>query len=151
MEDLFVSFRGTKSKPLVETSEILRILGPFPNVRNTLSGTWTRSLDSSLESNTLDMTYNTMIDGNGGVITAKDGSTSRFVRIANSLLLPGAQGLDSNSTLVLLPSDPSGSTLVFKREDDLEGAFKALRVDRPDNWKEPKEGGGLKFPWDKSP
>ena len=51
--------------------------------------------------------------------------------------------------LVLTQPPPSGAqadyealfTLVFKRVEDLEEEFRRLRVDRPDDWNEPKGGG----------
>lgn len=126
------------------------MLGPFPNVRNTLAGTWTCSINAA-GSSQLDVTYDTMIDGNGGVIKAKDGSTRRKVSFREAILLPGQGNANEGATLTLVPDEGTGTSLVFKLEPDLDGALKDLRVDRPDDWNEPKEPSpALKFPWDKN-
>lgn len=149
MEDIFVSFRSSgKSKaPIrkVETAEILRVLGPFPNVRNTLSGSWSLS-SAPRPAGGLGLVYDTMTDGNGGTIKAPDGSETRSV--------PFDVAYANGEALVLLNDRTTGSAdpqiLLFAKETDLEGTFKALRVDRPDDWDQPNTKPGFKFPWDKA-
>jgi len=172
MEDIFMSFTATgKAKAAslkVETAEILRVLGPFPNVRNTLAGTWSTSGGatgakkgsggmggmgggSSGNGNIqgqLELVYDAMTDGNGGTIKAPDGSETRRVCIDTAY---------ANADTLLLLNDAVGAggsgpqVLLFAKEADLDGAFKALRVDRPDDWDQPStKTGGFKLPWDKA-
>lgn len=173
MEDLFLSLRapaqGKKSSPTplgkpfdtVECAEILRVIGPFPNVRNTLAGQWSfpaygywAEADETTGSG-LEFTYDTMIDGNGGTIKAPDGSDRRKVNFDVNCV--GETGIvftqKEKATLSSASSTPL--ILVFKRVDDLEEEFKRLRVDRPDDWDEPKENTGPsislpKMPWSKA-
>ena len=93
MEDLFLTLREpvpTKQTfgvavESVECAEVLRIIGPFPNVRNTLAGQWGfpgYGQDADADAATgsgLELVYDTMIDGNGGAIKAPDGSDRRKV------------------------------------------------------------------------
>lgn len=141
MEDLFISIRGngkkTKEVPSsVEVCEVLRVIGPFPNVRNTLTGACVPGRDAALT-----FSYTKMIDGNGGVIQAKDGGTQRVVRFE------GAYVNDKCLVLTAASSREAQDVLVFTREADLDGELKKLRVDRPPDWDVPKAPTPFKFPW----
>eukprot|EP00614_Pseudopedinella_elastica_P008278 CAMPEP_0172587586 /NCGR_PEP_ID=MMETSP1068-20121228/6612_1 /TAXON_ID=35684 /ORGANISM="Pseudopedinella elastica, Strain CCMP716" /LENGTH=287 /DNA_ID=CAMNT_0013382651 /DNA_START=192 /DNA_END=1055 /DNA_ORIENTATION=+ len=135
LEDMFLSLGKPAIGAKLEVAEILRILGPFPNVRNTLAGTWKPSADGKFG---ISLVYDTMVDGNGGVIKAPDGSERRKVPLTAAYASPG-------EALCLQAGD--GGLLVFAAEADLDGALKALRVDRPEDWDEPKEP--FKLPWQK--
>jgi hypothetical protein len=146
MEDLFITFRGpgpkNKSAPsLVETAEILRVIGPFPNVRNTLAGSFSFTGDRD---EALTLKYDKMVDGNGGVIKASDGSDQRTVRFNGGYVNNKCLVLTAQSTNI----DPR-HVLVLTRESDMEGELKKLRVDRPADWDIPKPAPQFKFPWSK--
>ena len=103
----------------------------------------------------LEFTYDTMIDGNGGTIKAPDGSDRRKVNFDVNCV--GETGIVFTQKEKATPSSASSTPLilVFKRVDDLEEEFKRLRVDRPDDWDEPKENTGPsislpKMPWSKA-
>lgn len=136
LEDIFVSIRASSSKGGalgVETAEIIRIMGPFPNVRNTLAGS-ARAKGSSLM-----VSYDKMIDGNGGVIKAPGGESTRQVTF---------RAFVAAGCLVLRPGGP-GVFLIFTREPDLDAALKRLRVDRPADWDTQAPKNPFKLPWQK--
>jgi hypothetical protein len=138
LQDIYVSFKGGvgRSPPRVEVAEILRILGPFPNVRNTLAGAVQASGAE------LALNYDTMIDGNGGLIKAPDGSGSRVVRFVGGFVGPTA--------LVLSAAAGPGEApfaLALVKEPNVEAVFRELRVDRPENWDQPQAKPAFKFPW----
>ena len=128
LEDIFVSFSGGA----VETAEVLRVMGPFPNVRNTLAGKFNFPGGGAMS-----LSYDKMVDGNGGVIKAPDGASTRRVDLRSCFGVSGA--------MIFLPKGVPDGVLVFEREPDVDAALKALRVDRPEDWDNPKEQ--FKFPW----
>merc|ERR1711871_1321940 len=119
---------GPLGKPLdtVECAEILRVIGPFPNVRNTLAGQWSFPAygywaeAAEMTGSGLEFTYDTMIDGNGGTIKAPDGSDRRKVNFDVNCV--GETGLVFTQKEKAAPSSASSTPLilVFKRVDDLE-------------------------------
>ena len=120
MEDTFITFGGSRSSgKAVETIEVLRVLGPFPNVRNTLTGTF-----QTQGPNALSITYSSLVDGTGKQITSGSAATDRAISIG--ILFAGT------SLLVLEPKTSTASKetqlMIFAKEDNLEGALSALRV-----------------------
>eukprot|EP00611_Tribonema_gayanum_P018731 TRINITY_DN3193_c0_g1_i2.p1 TRINITY_DN3193_c0_g1~~TRINITY_DN3193_c0_g1_i2.p1 ORF type:complete len:120 (-),score=44.88 TRINITY_DN3193_c0_g1_i2:64-423(-) len=118
MEDQFVSFAGSRGLGReITTTEVLRVIGPFPNVKNVLSGTY-----KSMGTSELLINYTSMIDGTGKEITsgnaAMDGNVSIEVVFVGS------------DVMVTAPRDASGArqVMVYQREEDMEGALKRLRV-----------------------
>eukprot|EP00617_Octactis_speculum_P021279 CAMPEP_0185745138 /NCGR_PEP_ID=MMETSP1174-20130828/3412_1 /TAXON_ID=35687 /ORGANISM="Dictyocha speculum, Strain CCMP1381" /LENGTH=217 /DNA_ID=CAMNT_0028418949 /DNA_START=93 /DNA_END=746 /DNA_ORIENTATION=- len=116
--DIFVSLSRPSS---LETSEILRVLGPFPNVRNTLAGSF------SCKGGVINFTYNTMVDGMGNELKGPGGELTREIQ--------GKLGHVNNDLMVIFPENKESDTtdqeqiLVFKREPDLQAQFRELRVD----------------------
>lgn len=76
MEELFVTFSGRRKARLIETTEVLRVIGPFPNVKNVLSGSiafgkeaggGAAAIAAETGASLLTLTYGSMIDGTGKV------------------------------------------------------------------------------------
>ena len=75
MEELFVTFSGRRKARLIETTEVLRVIGPFPNVKNVLSGTiafkeaggGAAAIAAETGASLLTLTYSSMIEGTGRV------------------------------------------------------------------------------------
>jgi len=108
LEDIFVSF---DSGNRVRTTEIIRVIGPFPNVKNSMRGTWTS------KKGRLEMTYTKVVEGLGKELTGNKRSVE--VRVASA----------SDSFLVLEAAAVGAKEwLVFQRTRDLAGDLRAMRV-----------------------
>ena len=126
LQEIFLTFQG---KNRIELFEVISILGPFPNVRNTLQGgsevtagevtEWTISLDS-------------MVDGTGKEILAGKEENIRRVNLqiyfadpnAIVAVVPPKKGEIRKNPL----EDNGSNVLIFVREDNIEGKLEALRV-----------------------
>jgi hypothetical protein len=129
MQEVFWSSLG---KNRVEILEVIRILGPFPNVRNTLQGTTKLSGKGDDDVSTLNIVMDTMIDGTGKQILA--GTQDNIRRVDLHLyyadervmvaVVPGVDGKVRSD-----PLENNGSNvLVFLREEELDDRLDALRV-----------------------
>ena len=112
LEEIFLTFERRKE---VALTEIVRIIGPFPNVKNALFG------DFSLKKNDLTISYKRGVDGTGKSLDGKARNVS--FEVVHS----------SDRCLVLVPSNKRGEWLVFEKEPDLVGALERLRVPANDN------------------
>jgi len=132
LEDVFLSLErdGTCA-----VTEVIRVLGPFPNVKNLLSGR------SSIKPSSLRLKYTKVIDGTGAELTSTQARTVnlRLVALSRRLLVVAASSVDGDDWLV------------FEREDDIEDALDKLRVppNTPDEEDEEEESDGFKLPWQK--
>jgi hypothetical protein len=132
LEDVFLSLErdGTCA-----VTEVIRVLGPFPNVKNLLSGR------SSIKPSSLRLKYTKVIDGTGAELTSTQARTVnlRLVALSRRLLVVAASSVDGDDWLV------------FEREDDIEDALDKLRVPpkTPDEEDEEEESDGFKLPWQK--
>jgi len=112
----------------VKVQEICRVVGPFPNIKNELQGTWDYKTASSgfkegvSSSDKLVFSYNMLIDGRDKVTTAETGFKVRSVDInvryidQDVMIMSLGEGLDSQ--------------LVWEREDNLDKEVgKLLRRD----------------------
>lgn len=115
-EDLFLSI-GTEKSKKVEANEVLRVFGPFPSVRNILSGSY--AYDPS-KNGRLRISFNEMIDGLGSRIAAKDGSTERVIDLATKYA--GSQAL-------ILAA--GSEVLVFEKVQSVREELVRLRVLKP--------------------
>lgn len=114
MEDLFVSFKKNKAQGrTIETIEVLRVLGPFPNLRNTLYGTY-----EAQSPNSLTIKYSSFVDGTGKEITSGTAATDQAVSI--KVVFVGSE-------LLIFEAKPQ-QLMVFAQETDLTDALSALRV-----------------------
>jgi hypothetical protein len=129
LQEVFLSFTG---RGQVEFQEVIRILGPFPNVKNTLKGS------SKIEKvgddiTNWQVTWESMIDGTGKEVLAGFPENSRNV---------GMQVLYCDDSVVIAlalnekeraqrndPFEASGkSVMVFVKVDDLDDQLERLRV-----------------------
>jgi hypothetical protein len=136
MQEVFWSCLG---KNRIEILEVIRILGPFPNVRNTLQGTTqlgkTTTASAIANENavsTLNIVMDSMIDGTGKQILAGTADNIRRVELhlyyaderVMVAVVPGTDGKVRSD-----PLENNGSNvLVFLREEALDDKLDALRV-----------------------
>ena len=122
-----------------ELLEVIRILGPFPNVRNTLKGEVTvkKNNTSQREGVRMEIAYQSMIDGTGKEILAgKDDNVKRVkldVWFANEQALvcttvpeDGDESEGGNGGDPL--SGDGSNILLFVKEEDLDGNLEKLRA-----------------------
>ena len=123
-----------------ELLEVIRILGPFPNVRNTLKGDLklkklnTNSSSGGREGVRMEIAYQSMIDGTGKEILAGKDDNVKYVKLdvwfANDKALvcttvPDDEEEDGGED----PLSGDGSNmLLFLVEDDLDEALEKLRA-----------------------
>jgi len=133
LQEVFLTL-GRKS---VETIEVLRILGPFPNIRNTLTGR-TKIVDANdgatatRSSNTIRIVYDRMVDGLGKEISAGKSVNERTIDLdvlhASELaIVCRPSTLDSPTEDDPLANQGS-SLLVLFAEPDLSAQLEMLRV-----------------------
>jgi hypothetical protein len=157
LQEVFLSISipsfGRKSKAVqnsnssnrfrLTTTEVIRILGPFPNIKNTLQGTCTVSSTSNGEEQ-WNITWNSMIDGTGKELIGSSNDDVRHVPTLNMLygdeqiivayMTPPerftSRTTDSNDTTQQhSPISPAmESILLFVREIEMEDKLTALRV-----------------------
>ena len=113
LEEVFLSIGPKK----IVTTEVIRVLGPFPNVKNLLSGS------ASMKKGKVLFSYDTCIDGTGAELS---GSQTRDVAFDVASL--------SRDLLVLCASTVGADEwLVFEREPDLAGTLASCRVSPNDD------------------
>lgn len=130
LQEVFLSFKGQNR---VEVQEVIRILGPFPNVKNTLQGpsTFSRQEDSVVEWR---VTWDSMLDGTGKEIMAGKQENIRQVDLQVYFCSPSV-------VVAVVPPDSDAATrradpledngkhvLVFVKEDNLQEELDKLRV-----------------------
>lgn len=124
MQEVFWSNLG---KNRMEISEIIRILGPFPNVRNILQGTTTQvSFDK------MTVVMDSMVDGTGKEILAGKEDNVRKVSLQICLadekvlvaVVPQEDGSPRDNPL----ENKGANVLVFVQEPDLDEKLDSLRV-----------------------
>lgn len=111
--DLFASFDASGA---VKVQEVVRVVGPFPNVRNELSGTWEYSEKAagfegdSVSEPRLRCTYNEMVDGRNKRTTAATGFKVKTVEL-------DVQYVDRDVLVVFVAQGGSPTLrLVFEKE-----------------------------------
>jgi hypothetical protein len=136
-----------------ELLEVIRILGPFPNVRNTPKGdvkvmkgkrsgfsgsggaVSSISDSSGKESVRMNIAYNSMIDGTGKEILAGKATNVKYVDLDVWFATEKAivctmvnEDLDGDAVADPLTSDNGERVLLFVAEDDLDGSLEKLRA-----------------------
>lgn len=116
LQEVFLSLSGRNQ---VQLLEVISVLGPFPNVRNTLDGT------CSAKNELLDITWTSMIDGTGREILAGKEENTKTVQLEvfygdEQVIVAGRPS--SN------PLEAPEDLLVFVVENDMEAALEKLRV-----------------------
>ena len=121
LEEVFL----TLGKKRIEVKEVIRILGPFPNVRNTLKGDVT--LPKSGAASKMKVEYDSMIDGTGKQILAGSEDNKK----ASDLDVLFA---DENAIVCAVPSEEGGvgeqgsKVLFFAAEASMNVKLEMLRV-----------------------
>mmetsp|Transcript_39053 Transcript_39053/g.45532 ORF Transcript_39053/g.45532 Transcript_39053/m.45532 type:complete len:372 (+) Transcript_39053:160-1275(+) len=119
LQEVFLSIGQSRA----ELYEVISIIGPFPNVKNTLRG----SVSTISNGKTLKLTYDSMVDGTGKEILA--GKEENVRKVELDILFAS-----SGAILARVPgdSDPmkeSGKDLVlFVEESDLSLRLEVYRV-----------------------
>ena len=125
LEEVFL----TLGKKRIEVKEVIRILGPFPNVRNTLKGdvALPKSGGTSGAASKMKVEYDSMIDGTGKQILA--GSEQNKKALDLDVLFA-----DENAIVCAVPSEEGGvgeqgsKVLFFAAEDSMNVKLEMLRV-----------------------
>ena len=164
LQEVFLSIRlppsNRKSKAntsqnrfRLTTTEVIRILGPFPNIKNTLQGICTVSASpTSSESNNVeqsgaelwDVTWDSMIDGTGKELIGRDNEDVRHVPSLHMLygdeqiIVASIHQTDQGTTRTVsidtmdekqtITTPAAESLLLFVREMEMEEKLTALRV-----------------------
>lgn len=134
LQEVFLNI-GNKAK--IEMYEVIRILGPFPNVKNTLLGDVSimsknkkRNNNNNNNEKMLDIQFNSMIDGTGKEILA---GTSENIRNVDLSVLYASEQIvickvpDSDDEEEEEKDDGS-NLLIFFQEVDVEAELELLRV-----------------------
>lgn len=132
LQEVFLSCMGRNR---IEVSEVIRILGPFPNVRNILQGsTKIGAPKNGVE--TMNIVMDSMVDGTGKEILAGTEDNIRRVNLqiyfsdekAIVAVVP-PETTDGGSPVRSDPLENNGAhVLVFVREEDLDEKLDSLRV-----------------------
>jgi len=132
LQEVFLNI-GNKAK--IEMYEVIRILGPFPNVKNTLLGDVSIMSKNKKRNNNnnnekmLDIQFNSMIDGTGKEILA---GTSENIRNVDLSVLYASEQIvickvpDSDDDEE--EKDDGSNLLIFFQEVDVEAELELLRV-----------------------
>ncbi len=131
MEEVFIRFLMSGKR--IEVLEVIRILGPFPNVRNTLLGDIEMNKKSQQSMN---FCYDSMVDGTGKEILAGEESNKKLVKLhvlyadQNAIVLV-VPPVDDNITLDddYIYGNNGKNILLFTKTDDLQSELARLRVD----------------------
>lgn len=129
LQDVFLSLQTSplySQQQMVEVLEVIRVLGPFPNIRNTIQGQISKPKKKS-KSTKITLTYTSVVDGTGKELIANK-SSERTVPLR--LLFADTEAIiattdDDDQTDPW--SDPS-NLLLFVGEDELDERLEALRV-----------------------
>ncbi len=154
-----------KDQYFITVMEVIRILGPFPNVRNTLQGrvimnetsnlrknmsmmTTTSSSSNSSDygsgRNTVQIVYDSMMDGLGKEIKAGNDDDIRTLNLnvlfanENAIVgvVPSSSSLggddddddDDDASMMKAFGEKGENVLLFLREDDIDSALDGLRA-----------------------
>ena len=126
MQEVFLTLKGRNR---IELLEVIRILGPFPNVLNILQGD--SKAKPSQPATEWEIVMDSMVDGTGKEILAGTEDNVRRVNLQ-------VYFCDPNAILAVVPpesglrDDPlqenGANVLLFVREDDLDAKLEMLRV-----------------------
>jgi hypothetical protein len=132
LQEVFFNALG---KNRVELLEVIRLLGPFPNVKNTLQGTIQYANNNNNNNDILQITMDSMVDGTGKEIMAGTADNIRRVSlqvelVSEPVLVMVVPNMKENkSTRRSDPLQDNGQhILVFVKEDELNEKLDALRV-----------------------
>jgi len=128
LQEVFLSTLGGNR---IEIVEVIRILGPFPNVKNMLQGSTNLLRDNDQDVEGINIEYDSMVDGTGKEVMA--GTKDNVRRVALDIYFADERaivaGVPPEAGLRAKPLENNGrDILVFLREDELEEKLDALRV-----------------------
>lgn len=126
LQEIFLTLEGRNRLQLYE---VISLLGPFPNVRNTLQGS---CQVTGMDPFNWKIMYDAMIDGLGNELLANKEGKTQQVDLQ-------VYFCDQNAVVAVVPpkdestqSDPLGSNgagvLVFLHEEDMDSKLEAMRV-----------------------
>jgi len=121
--------------------EVIRILGPFPNVRNTLLGQvmeFKKSSGGGGEGRTnIKIRYDSIVDGIGKQLNAGTEEDKRFVNldvlyadeeVIICVVPPAADTKNADGTIDALLGEGGKNVLLFLKEDEMEEKLELARV-----------------------
>lgn len=126
LQEIFLTLEG---KNRLQLYEVISVLGPFPNIRNTLQGSCQVTGSDPFNWN---LVYDSMIDGMGKELLAgKEGNIQRVdlqVYFCDTkaivAVVPSKDGSPTSDPL----QSNGANVLLFVREDDMESKLDAMRV-----------------------
>ena len=139
LQEVFLTMQG---KSRIQVQEVIRILGPFPTIKNNLEGSC-RTDKLSEDAFAWSITWDSMIDGTGNQLLSGKKENVKTVdlqvyycdpSVLVAVVPPKASGADSGSVVDVkaLRPDPleqdGAHVMVFVREEDLDGKLESLRV-----------------------
>jgi len=141
LQDIFVTVGniGLKSTSW-RMMEVIRILGPFPNVRNTLLGQvmeFKKSNSGGGEGRTnIKIRYDSIVDGIGKQLNAGTEEDKRFVNLdvlyadeeVIICVVPPAADTKDDGTIEALLGEGGKNVLLFLKEDEMEEKLELARV-----------------------
>jgi hypothetical protein len=119
LQEVFLSLPGRNR---VQFIEVIRVLGPFPNVRNTLNGSGMTKAEGEWK-----ITWDSMIDGTGKELLADKEENTRLVELK-------VQYCDETMIVANVPGDENPlaengkNVLLFIRDENMEEKLETLRV-----------------------
>lgn len=133
LQDIFLTIGkdGSGQTKTVQLMEVIRILGPFPNVRNTLQGSVVEMKKGEQGEDIIKICYDSMMDGLGKEITAGKIGNFRYVDLkvlfadeaAIICVVPSEKGSKNG------PFGEKGSNvLLFIKENELDSRLEKLRA-----------------------
>mmetsp|Transcript_44285 Transcript_44285/g.106687 ORF Transcript_44285/g.106687 Transcript_44285/m.106687 type:complete len:365 (+) Transcript_44285:252-1346(+) len=133
LQEIFLSSMGRNR---IEVSEVIRILGPFPNVRNILQGSTKVGATKGADVESMNIVMDSMVDGTGKEILA--GTEDNIRRVNLQIYFSDEKAIvavvppdttDGGSPARSDPLEDNGAhVLVFVREEELDDKLDQLRV-----------------------
>jgi len=119
----------TLGKSRMEVSEVIRILGPFPNVKNVLKG----KVDVNGKSGGMSITYDSMIDGTGKEILAGKEENKKVVGLdvifaSEDFIVCKVPAEDGSETSEDVYEENGKDIILFLKEDDMDAELESYRV-----------------------
>jgi hypothetical protein len=138
LQEVFLTMQG---KSRIQVQEVIRILGPFPTIKNNLEGSC-KTDKLSEDATAWSITWDSMIDGTGNQLLSGKKENVKTVDLQvyyadPSVLVavvPPKSSEDGGTAVAskTLRSDPleqdGAHVMVFVREEDLDGKLESLRV-----------------------
>eukprot|EP00522_Entomoneis_paludosa_P001985 CAMPEP_0172473640 /NCGR_PEP_ID=MMETSP1065-20121228/68957_1 /TAXON_ID=265537 /ORGANISM="Amphiprora paludosa, Strain CCMP125" /LENGTH=380 /DNA_ID=CAMNT_0013231815 /DNA_START=79 /DNA_END=1221 /DNA_ORIENTATION=- len=138
LQEVFLQMPGRNQ---LQLSEVIRILGPFPNVKNTLEGSCTTGKTSGSDDDSevaeWKITWETMTDGTGKELLAgKQENVQKLslqVHFCTSQVLvaavpPNLENPSERPKKDALFEENGKNLLVFVKEEDIDAKLESLRV-----------------------